>query len=284
MADPPSFQTPPYIEPLLQEWESITNKQPDEAFLHLGHWEHPPLVSSPEELRKGQRTLNARLLSMANIHNKLRVLDIGCGLGATLAGLMTQFQELDLIGVNCDPQQLRIAERWQPPIGTNLQWLLADGCSVPLADHSVDRVLVIEALFHFSSRKLFFQEAFRLLRPGGILVVSDFVPSPDLQEFATKSWSFQALEALLLDGLGPWPDLLGSEGLFVDLAQAAGLELQERHNATQATLPSFGCFLNHLPKRLVNLNTMNRAVKVLHWLQSHDLLTMEYFSFRSSKI
>ena len=40
-------------------------------------------------------------------------------------------------------------------------------------------VLSIEAMFHFAARRRFFAEAARVLRPGGVLVASDIVLTPD---------------------------------------------------------------------------------------------------------
>jgi SAM-dependent methyltransferase len=42
-----------------------------------------------------------------------------------------------------------------------------------LSDASVDGVISVEAAFHFPSRARFLAEAFRVLRPGGVLSFSD---------------------------------------------------------------------------------------------------------------
>ena len=45
---------------------------------------------------------------------------------------------------------------------------------LPLADGSVDAVLVVDALHHFPDRAAALEEAARVLAPGGILVVREF--------------------------------------------------------------------------------------------------------------
>jgi SAM-dependent methyltransferase len=49
----------------------------------------------------------------------------------------------------------------------------ADATRLPLRAGSFDGVISVEAAFHFPSRARFFDEAFRVLRPGGVLTTSD---------------------------------------------------------------------------------------------------------------
>jgi SAM-dependent methyltransferase len=48
-----------------------------------------------------------------------------------------------------------------------------DAIRIPLADQSVDGVICVEAAVHFRSRRRFFAEVRRVLRPGGVLTMSD---------------------------------------------------------------------------------------------------------------
>lgn len=51
--------------------------------------------------------------------------------------------------------------------------MAGDAMRIPLADDSVDGVISVEAAFHFRSRQRFFEQARRILRPGGVLTMSD---------------------------------------------------------------------------------------------------------------
>lgn len=121
--------------------------------------------------------LSWAVLAAAEIGPGRRVLDVGCGFGGTLDLLNRRYSRLELVGLNIDLRQLTRARAQCVPRGENrLALVAADACRLPFADHSFDRVLCVEAVFHFPSRVKFFAEARRVLAPGGRLTPCDFVP------------------------------------------------------------------------------------------------------------
>lgn len=137
------------------------------GWLNLGLWEGDG--GDPEEAELAVRRLVERIAGALPPGGD--VLDVGNGLAAQDPVIARVARPRSLTAVNITWSQL--AEGRGRLREANARAVCADACRLPFADGSFDGVISVEAAFHFSSRRRFLGEAFRVLRPGGALTMSD---------------------------------------------------------------------------------------------------------------
>lgn len=95
-----------------------------------------------------------------------RILDIGGGTGRGTR---------DLTGT--DRIVLDAARNMLHRVPPGLHRVHASATALPIQDHAVDAVLIMDALHHLPATDIVLTEAARVLAPGGILVIRDFDPT-----------------------------------------------------------------------------------------------------------
>ena len=106
----------------------------------------------------------------------------------------------------------------------NLSYQCGNAMSLDFPDASFDRVMCVEAAFHFPDRTRFLQEAFRVLRPGGKLVVVDFAWMTDAHRIHREDQ-----ETKLIRKIWQWEDMFSITD-YQRVAHETGFELRGIQN------------------------------------------------------
>src|SRR5579864_7296482 len=171
----------------------------------------------------------------------LALLDIACGTGNQLIANYPTVPEARLVGMDHSLGMLRLARRKAPAIG----WIRADVASVPLAGSSFDYISCQFAFHHFPEKSGMLGEAFRLLRPGGRLVLHNLCPEecPDwlYYRYFPETWVIDQRHfwpagkiASTMDAVGFAPVAVEHEHVRRDLNLAEWLErVRERVSCSQ---------------------------------------------------
>ena len=106
----------------------------------------------------------------------LHVVDLGCGVGASLRYLAERLP-LHGTGVTVSPVQADFATRSLEAAGltSRVSCIEGDYCDLPADVRPADIAFAIESFVHTPSSERFFDQCRRLVRPGGFLIICDDV-------------------------------------------------------------------------------------------------------------
>lgn len=157
--------------------------------------------------------------------------DVACGTGLSSLALLGLADRV--VATDVSPEMLALA-----PADERIDYRLARADALPLGDGQAD-LMTVSSAFHWLEREAFLQEARRVLRPGGWLVVYENYfeskhPNPGLTEWV-KSY-YQAHPSPPRDRT-PFTD---------ESARKAGFDFIERltyENTWTFTLPAFVAYL-----------------------------------------
>ncbi len=165
-----------------------------------------------------------------------RVIDIGCGYGATARWLAARGAQVT--GITVSPAQGAIAAA-HAPNESNPKFLVGDWLENPLPAGSFDAAIAIESSEHMVDKARFFSQASRVLRRGGRLVICAWLAAESPRATA-KRW---LLEPICRECRMPH---LGSATEYKALAEEAGFAQENFEDVTRCVARTWPAIVRRL--------------------------------------
>lgn len=115
-----------------------------------------------------------------NIRPEMQVLDVGCGVGGP-AREIARFTGASVTGITINEYQVQRATRYAAQDGlppSRCAFVAGDFMRLPFDEASFDAAYAIEATVHAPSLRDVYAQVFRVLKPGGVFGVYEWVMTP----------------------------------------------------------------------------------------------------------
>ncbi|HEY6328682.1 MAG TPA: methyltransferase domain-containing protein [Blastocatellia bacterium] len=143
-----------------------------DGYLNFGFWEEgiSDYVAAAENLV-------LHLATLCGINGDSRLLDVACGMGTQDILLFRNLHPESIDGLDVTWKHIEHGRRRasKAGFGEHVQFHHGTAVDLPFPEANFSHVVSIEGPVHFNTREKFMREAFRVLRPGGVLGMSDYV-------------------------------------------------------------------------------------------------------------
>jgi ubiquinone/menaquinone biosynthesis C-methylase UbiE len=125
-----------------------------------------------------------KLIKRSGIKEGMSILEVGCGSGAfTISAARASGIKGEVYALDIQPRMLmQLKKKLSRPENRdikNIKLVEGDAHKLPFNDNSFDVVYTVTVLQELQDQNIALKEMKRVLKPGGILAISEFLPDPD---------------------------------------------------------------------------------------------------------
>ena len=210
--------------------------------VHHGLWR-----TGREQPEEAARELALEVVRRSGARPGDHVVDVGCGYGGT-SRLLASERGARVTGLTLSAAQAAAAP---PAAGVELlvrSWLMNG-----LADAAFDAAIAVESLSHMSDRERAFAELGRVVRPGGRVVVVDWLAAERVRPAARRL----LLDPISVEGRLP---RLSTARRYVALLDAAGFDVTAQEDLSARVWRTWPVVARRLAARLVRDGAARRQL------------------------
>ena len=122
------------------------------------------------------------------------LLDAGCGTAPMISLLQEEYSNKKYTGIDLSPKMIEKAKMKKLP---NTEFIVGDCENLPFEENSFDIVINSQSFHHYPNPQDFFNSVYRVLRPGGRLILRDMTAKT-----AAARWFFNHIELPLVNLAG----------------------------------------------------------------------------------
>ncbi len=204
--------------------------------LHYGYW---------NKQTSGQKealiNLDRKVAKLARIKQHDLILDAGCGFGGSAFFLASKFQ-CRVEGITLSEKEVHFARARaaEYQLDNRVRFSVGNFTGTSFPDETFDVVWAIESVCHAPEKLAFLNEAYRILKPKGRLVVADYFGNRR-PSGAKNDWLQKWAACVAIPGLEYFPD-------FIDKTSKAGFSRIVSTNVTNNIVPfARNLWIQHLP-------------------------------------
>jgi tocopherol O-methyltransferase len=153
-------------------WEQIWGE-------HMHHGYYGVDGKQQKDRRQAQIDLIEEVLQWAEVETAANILDVGCGIGGSSLYLACKLNG-HATGITLSPVQAARAKQRAQDAGLSgrTDFQVADAQAMPFPDDSFDLIWSLESGEHMPNKHQFLQECYRVLKPGGKLILVTWCHRP----------------------------------------------------------------------------------------------------------